>query len=288
MDNIPNGLYIQGEDIQQTIPVILSAAKNPLLPAEILCSAQNDRRQAALAPAMKIRLHCLLLAALFIIYASFALFLISSSQPALAQGNTFIVTILGSSQQPGFAPDLLTVHIYDTVVFVNSAAAPIAITAADSSFASPAISPGKQWKVTFNSAGAFEYHDNSNPAPHIFGEIVVVPDTVALLPPPAPAAQQTAIASIQSGKTPPDTVWQQTASSAQTPVAISHSQNRATSSLSVPPLTLLLSFVRPVILVVIVLFALSTAGLSALWLYRRRESHQKKDDDDDEEDDDDE
>src|SRR5690348_11453268 len=97
---------------------------------------------AELAPAL-----VPLLLASFLLCSSVALLLISSPQQALAQGNTFIVVMLGRSQQPGFAPDLLTVHVYDTVVFVNSSATPIAITATDSSFSSPAIAPGKQWKV---------------------------------------------------------------------------------------------------------------------------------------------
>jgi plastocyanin len=225
-----------------------------------------------------------LLLAFVLLCSSAVLLLVSSSQKALAQGNTFIVAMQGSSQQPGFAPDLLTVHIYDTVVFVNSSATPIAITTTDSSFSSPAIAPGKQWNVTFNSTGAFEYHD-SNPTPRTFGVIVVVPDTVALLPASAPAAQQTAIAYIQSGKTPPDTVWQQATPSAQKPVAVSLSQNQTARSLSVPPLALLLSFARPVILVVTVLFALCTAGLAGLWLYGRLQSRTREDEDEDDEDD---
>ncbi len=239
---------------------------------------------AGLAPALATRFLCLLLASFFLC-SGFALCLMSSSQKALAQGNAFFVTMLGSSQQPGFAPDLLTVHIYDTVVFVNSAAVPIAIAATDTSFSSPAIDPGKQWKVTFNSMGAFEYHENS-PTPRTFGVIVVVPNAVVLLPSPAPAAQETAIAYIQDGKTPPDTVWKQVTLPVQIPVALSPTQDQRARTLSVPPLALLISFARPVILVVVVLFALLAVGLGGFWLYRRREFHQKEDDDEEEDDDD--
>jgi len=271
--------------MHRTFPVILSAAQNPRVARhEILRCAQNDRGRAALAPALRTRFLYLLFASFFLC-SGFALFLMSSSQKALAQGNTFIVIMLGSSQQPGFAPDLLTVHVYDTVVFVNSSATPIAITAADSSFASPPIAPGKQWKVTFNSVGAFEFHDNS-PTPRTFGEIVVVPNAVALLPSPAPAAQETAIAYIQAGKTPPDTVWQQVTPFVPTQGTVSPSQNQTTRPLSVPPLTLLIPFARPVILVVIVLFALFAVGLGGLWLYRRQRSRKTEDDDDEDKDDD--
>jgi plastocyanin len=200
-------------------------------------------------------------------------------QKVMAQGNVFIVTMPGITQSPGFVPDLLAVHVYDTVVFVNSATAPIAIVAVDNSFSSSAIAPGQQWKVTFNSAGAFEYHENS-PTPRIFGEIVVVPNTVALLPSPAPAAQETAIAFIKAGKMPPDTVWQPTAPQVQASSVTRPLKNQTTSSLSVPPLALLMTFVRPVILVVIILLALFVSGLGGLGLYRRQKSRKKEGDED--------
>lgn len=222
--------------------------------------------------------------AVFILSISCVFLTVSSPHKALALGNVFIVTILGDSQPPGFTPDLLTVHVYDTVVFVNSTSAPIAIATTDNSFSSPAIVPGKLWKVTFNSMGAFEYHENSS-APRAFGEIVVVPDTVALLPSPAPAAQETAIAYIQAGKAPPDTLWQQVIMRTQTEVAVSPSKKETTHTLSITPLTFLLSFARVVILVVIVLCALFAVGLGGRWLYRRwqsRKEEEEEDDDDDE------
>lgn len=224
-------------------------------------------------------------AALFIcvICVAFIALAMSMPQKALAQGNVFIVTMPGNTQPPGFVPDLLAVHVYDTVVFVNTANAPIAVVALDNSFSSSAIAPGQQWKVTFNSAGAFEYHENSA-TPRIFGEIVVAPNTVALLPSPAPAAQETAIAFIRAGKTPPDTAWQPTALQVQASSVTHPPKNQTTSSLSVPPLALLMTFVRPVILVVLILLALFVSGLSGLWLYRRQKSRKKEGGDDDEED----
>jgi plastocyanin len=218
-----------------------------------------------------------LLGIAFFVYAAFIA--LTMSQRVMAQGNVFIVAMLGNSQPPGFAPDLLAVHVYDTVVFVNQANAPVAVVAIDNSFSSPAIVPGRQWKVTFNSAGAFEYHENSS-TPREFGEIVVVPNSVALLPSPVPAAQETAIAFIKAGKTPPDTVWQQTAPQIQVTSRAHPTGTQTTPSLAVPPLALLMTFVRPVILIVIILLMLFASGLGGLWLYRRQKSRKKEDDDD--------
>ena len=229
---------------------------------------------------------CFLLTA-FLISTTGILFTMSMPPKVMAQGNVFIVTMPGSTQPPGFVPDLLAVHVYDTVVFVNSATSPIAIVAVDNSFSSSAIAPGQQWKVTFNSAGAFEYHEIS-PTPRIFGEIVVVPNTVALMPSPAPAAQETAIAFIKAGKTPPDTVWQPAAPQVQASSATPPLKNQTTSSLSVPPLALLMTFVRPAILIVIILLALFVSGLAGLWLFRRQKSRRKEGDEDEDEDDTDE
>jgi plastocyanin len=224
-----------------------------------------------------------LLSVAFFIYAAFIALTMSMPQRVMAQGNVFIVAMLGNSRPPGFTPDLLAVHIYDTVVFVNQANAPTAVVAVDNSFSSPAIVPGRQWKVTFNSAGAFEYHENSS-TPREFGEIVVVPNNVALLPSPVPAAQETAIAFIKAGKTPPDTVWQQTAPQIQVTSGTHPPGTQTTPSLTVPPLVLLMNFVRPVILIVIILLMLFASGLGGLWLYRRRKARKKEDDDDDDDD----
>ncbi len=100
---------------------------------------------------------------------------------------------------------MLTVHVFDYVIFINqtSPAANVTIAAADGTFSSPAIASGKQWATTFDNPGAYEYHDSTNP-PHMVGEIVVVASSVTLLTTPAPEVEATAIALIQSGKTPPD------------------------------------------------------------------------------------
>src|SRR5579863_1259998 len=83
---------------------------------------------------------------------------------AHAQGESFTVQITGTAQPPGFTPALLTLHVYDTVVFVNHAipATTYAITADDGSFSSPAIAPGDQWSTTFVNVGAHDYHESSS------------------------------------------------------------------------------------------------------------------------------
>lgn len=111
-----------------------------------------------------------------------------------AQGDVAYVDITGSAQPPGFAPSLVTVHIYDTVVFLNQSqpAVPYAVVAGDGSFSSPAIAPGQQWSLTVNSPGAFEYH-GADSTPRMVGIIVAVDGATSLLPTPIPAAQATAI-----------------------------------------------------------------------------------------------
>ena len=122
---------------------------------------------------------------------------------AHAQGETATIQIV--SQTPGFSPPLLTVHVFDYVIFINqtSPAANVTIAAEDGTFSSPAIGSGKQWATTFNNPGTYEYHDTTNP-PHMVGEIVVVASSVMLLTTPVPEVEATALALIQTGKTPPD------------------------------------------------------------------------------------
>jgi len=126
-------------------------------------------------------------------------------QRATAIGDVTIVQINGAGQLPGFTPALLTIHMYDTVVFVNRAPTPYAVTAADTSFSSPAIPAGQQWHVTFGSVGAHEYHTTESPQ-RMSGEILVVANSVSLLPTPVPQVEATALAIIKAGKHPPDVI----------------------------------------------------------------------------------
>lgn len=126
-------------------------------------------------------------------------------QPAAAIGETAIVQINGLAQPPGFSPALLTIHMYDTVIFINRTNAPYAVTADDGSFSSPAIPAGQQWRVTFSSTGGHSYHTTEAPQ-RMIGEIVVVANTVSLLPTPVPQVEATVVAMIKAGKHPPDTI----------------------------------------------------------------------------------
>ncbi len=178
-----------------------------------------------------------------------------TAHEAQADGETLTVQIIGVAQPPGFAPAFLTIHVYDTVVFVNHAlpSASYTVTSLDGSIASPVIRSGTQWTVTFAHAGAFEYHDPSQPK-LMSGEILVVASNTALLPTPNPLAEATVIAAIQAGKTPPDVQV------LPTPTA---------SSLSKTNLPLFAPFVLPAILIVINILGLVLIGSIALLLYRK-------------------
>ncbi len=122
-------------------------------------------------------------------------------------GDTIIVEINGVAQVPGFFPDFLTLHVNDTVTFVNQAlpSSNYAISADDGSFASPVIAPGGKWSFTFVSKGAHVYRETTYPQ-HMVGELLVVDSAVHLLPTPNPFAAATVIAAIKNGQNPPDTL----------------------------------------------------------------------------------
>jgi plastocyanin len=56
-----------------------------------------------------------------------------------------------------FAPDKLTVHAGDTVVWVNKDPFPHTVTSKDGGFDSHEIAPGKSWSYRPRKAGAFPY-----------------------------------------------------------------------------------------------------------------------------------
>jgi plastocyanin len=120
---------------------------------------------------------------------------VSRPLPAQAAGNTLTIHILGASNPPGFSPALLSVHVNDTVVFLNDAspAATYSVVADDQSFASPPIAPGQQWTITFTQPGAHEYHDPAY-ASQMVGELLVVASSVSLAPSPIPGGVETEIA----------------------------------------------------------------------------------------------
>ncbi len=172
-----------------------------------------------------------------------------SPSPVRAQGESIGVEITGPMQPPGFSPALLTLHVYDTIVFINQSSPPAsyAVTSSDGSFSSPAIAPGNQWTVTFNSVGAHEYHEAANPL-HMVGEILVVANTVSLLPTPIPQVAATAVAAIQSGKSPPDTIVLPTPTPASIPLIRSSASSPIMLLLTIALLTAILMIAGIVII----------------------------------------
>ena len=126
-------------------------------------------------------------------------------QHVAAIGETTVVQINGPAQPPGFSPALLTIHMYDTVIYENHTNTAYAVTATDGSFSSSDIPPGQQWRVTFGSLGGHEYHTTEAPLGMV-GEILVVSDAVSLLPTPMPQVEATVVTLIKAGKHPPDTI----------------------------------------------------------------------------------
>ncbi len=203
-------------------------------------------------------------------------------QAARAQGDMVIVDIMGSAQPPGFVPSLVTVHLYDTVVFINQSqpAVPYAVIADDNSFSSPAITPGQQWSVTVNSPGAFEYHEAAT-TPRMVGAIVVVDSGTPLLPAPYAAAQATAIGDINAGRMPPDAVWQQGVPQQ----ASQGSRGSPTTATRASSWLFWVSFASTAALVIaleVVVFGLVKGGIVGV---RWARTHRKRDEDEDEDED---
>ena len=56
-----------------------------------------------------------------------------------------------------FQPDVLTVHVGDTIEWKNADIVPHTVTAVDRSFNSGGIAPGAKWKFVAKKAGTFPY-----------------------------------------------------------------------------------------------------------------------------------
>jgi len=197
-------------------------------------------------------------------------------QVAQAAGETSTIVIQGATAPPGFSPSLLTIHISDTVVFVNRSApaANYAVSAGDGSFSSPAITPNQPWKVTFNSVGVHEFRATSAPQ-RMIGEILVVDNTVSLLPTSVPSVNATVVALIQSGHTPPDNLLEATPNPGSTAKQVTKKM----------PATIWPVYI---FIVLAVIAALLLVGLGYLLLrlrrllvYRRRHNMSEDEDDED-------
>lgn len=187
-----------------------------------------------------------------------------------AATDTATIQITGLLQPPGYAPVVLAVHVYDTIVFSNMAlpAASYTVVSDDGSFSSPPIAYGSQWTVTFNSPGTHQYHD-ALANQRMVGVILVVAGSVSLLPTPAPAAQATVLAYIKAGKSPPDTIWQQP----------SPTPPRSSPPTRPPGGSVLAAIVRPAILILGILLGLVGLGIGGLYFYRRYKSRKKNGED---------
>lgn len=70
-----------------------------------------------------------------------------------------------------FQPPELTVNVGDTIVWKNTDIVSHTVTAADGSFDSDEIKPGKSWKFVSKKAGTFQY--SCSPHPNMHGTLIV-------------------------------------------------------------------------------------------------------------------
>lgn len=176
------------------------------------------------------------------------------AQPTFAAVNTVTIHISGVSKPPGFNPYLLTVHMHDTIAFLNDAQPPTTYTiiANDHRFVSPPLAPGQQWETMLTQTGTYEYSAQGF-SQQMVGTIIVASPSVQLLPTPAPEAIATEIAIIRaeqqgsSGQTGPKA----------TPTTVS---SRGDGSGFHPPILLLFLTVVGICLIV---------GI-AIFLFRRK------------------
>jgi len=76
-----------------------------------------------------------------------------------AADTSALIEITGSANPPGFLPALLTVHVGESVTFLNVDPSSVShtLTTTDNSFTSPSIAAGKEWTVVFKEVGSHEY-----------------------------------------------------------------------------------------------------------------------------------
>lgn|ERR1035437_1213277 len=70
-----------------------------------------------------------------------------------------------------YQPDVVTLHIGDTVQWKNSDIVPHTVSAEDKSFNSGLIAPGATWKFVAKKAGIFPYR--CMPHPNMHGKLIV-------------------------------------------------------------------------------------------------------------------
>jgi plastocyanin len=178
-----------------------------------------------------------------------------------SKGEIITIQINGSAQPPGFSPALLTLHVNDTVAFINHAlpAKSYTLSADDGSFSSPPIPSGGQWTITFHTLGSHTYRDASSVSTMV-GELIVVDKSIHLLPTPDPLVEATVMAYIKNRQNPPDTI-----------IITTHKHATTSSSDSLIPMIIL-----------IVGISISTTLLSILGItfYRRHRQRMRNIDED--------
>jgi plastocyanin len=87
-----------------------------------------------------------------------AVFALAAAAPVSAA--TTAVRITGT----GFAPKTVYVSAGDTITWTNSTTSSQQVVANDGSFSSPTLAAGQSYSHTFDTAGAFAYHNGLHPA----------------------------------------------------------------------------------------------------------------------------
>ncbi|WP_037360496.1 cupredoxin domain-containing protein [Amycolatopsis orientalis] len=94
-------------------------------------------------------------------------------------------------QDYAYAPASLTVHVGDTVTWIQHDTAPhdVVTTSAPVAFRSPQLSQGQSWSYTFQTPGTYAYYCSVHP--DMRAQVIVQP---APAPPPPPATRTSAAA----------------------------------------------------------------------------------------------
>lgn len=96
--------------------------------------------------------------------------------------STFFSDVAGAQKQApqkhtvvihnfAFQPTDLAANVGDTIVWKNTDIVSHTVTAADGSFDSDEIKPGKSWKLVAKKAGTFQY--SCSPHPNMHGTLTV-------------------------------------------------------------------------------------------------------------------
>ncbi|MFE3176501.1 cupredoxin family copper-binding protein [Amycolatopsis sp. NPDC059090] len=125
-------------------------------------------------------------------------------------------------QDYAYSPASLTVHVGDTVTWIQHDTAPhdVVTTSAPVAFRSPQLSQGQSWNYTFRTPGTYSYYCSVHP--DMRAQVIVQPaaSPPPRTPSPAPASRaapsRTAVAAppvVPTATTPPSTVVTSAASS---------------------------------------------------------------------------